>query len=258
MNRLQVRHDSATSLLPADRFATALATAESDELYFPCAVFSPMHYEPGYAYPLVIWLHGEGEDEHTICDVMPKISMRNYLAVGVRGTVRHDDAMTEEGERYTWRQDSENAYLALNRVLEAIEQVRDRFNIREDRIFLAGRGTGGTMAFRLAMREPELFAGVASLCGGFPRNEAPLARIAEARQVPVFMAAGCDDEEHPAETVCEDLRLLHSAGMNVTLRHYPDTQAHSEHMLGDIDRWIMDLIAASGQTSVVPSEQSGS
>ena len=266
MNRLQLREETSTGLLPANRFAMARGGfTEEDQGYLPCSVFSPMHYEPGYAYPLVVWLHSEGEDEHAIKDVMPQISMRNYVGIGVRGTLIHETGNDEDGselgdgpEGFTWRQNLDHTYLAQHRVIEAIEQVRDRFNIREDRIFLAGQGTGGTMAFRLAMREPELFAGVISLGGPFPRTDAPLARIAEARQLPLFMAASCDDESYPAETVCDDLRLLYSAGMSVTLRHYPEDEPYRDHMLGDIDRWIMELIAASGELSVVPSEQSKS
>jgi len=261
MNRLEMRHESSTGLLPANRFATATEFGDSELTHFPCSVFSPMHYEPGYAYPLIIWLHEEGEDEHAIKEVMPQISMRNYLAIGVRGTLvheadGHDPSNAESG--YTWRQNLDHTYLAQHRVLEAIEHVRDRFNIREDRIFLAGRGAGGTMAFRLAMREPELFAGVISLGGAFPQGDAPLARISEARQLPLFIAASCDDEAYPAEAVCDDLRLLYAAGMSVTLRHYPEDEPYRDQIMGDIDRWIMELIAASGQRSVVPSEQSES
>lgn len=263
MNRLEIRDESSTGLLPANRFDTAIGVAEADFSDFPCSVFSPMHYEAGYAYPLIVWLHDEGEDEHAIKEVMPQISMRNYLAIGVRGTLIHED--NEAGsyddassDGYTWRQNSDHCFLAQQRVTEAIEHVRERFNIHESRIFLAGRGAGGTMAFRLATREPELFAGAISLGGAFPRTEAPLARVAEARQMPLFVAASCDDETYPPETVCSDLRLLYSAGMSVTLRHYPEDKPYRDHIHGDIDRWIMELIAASGQQSVVPSEQSKS
>ncbi len=261
MNRLQLTPQSSTGLLPANRFATALATAESELGEFPCSVFSPMHYEPGYAYPLVVWLHDEGEDEHAIKEVMPQISMRNYLAIGVRGTLVHDSEpaiVSEMGDSYTWRQNHDHTFLAQNRVLEAIDEMRTRFNVHEDRIFLAGQGAGGTMAFRLAMREPELFAGVASLGGPFPQGDAPLARIADARRLPLFMAASCDDETYPADAVCDDLRLLYAAGMSVTLRHYPSSAPHRDNMLADIDRWVMELIAGSGQTSVVPSDRSES
>ena len=51
----------------------------------PHALFVPMHYEPNYAYPLLVWLHGPGDDERQLQRVMPLISLRNYMAVGPRG-----------------------------------------------------------------------------------------------------------------------------------------------------------------------------
>jgi len=38
------------------------------------------------------------------------------------------------------------------------------------------------------------------------------------------------------------LRLLHSAGMSVTLRVYPGGDELSPQMLADVDRWIIEQI----------------
>ena len=52
---------------------------------FPHIVVSPIHYESGYAYPLIVWLHDAGKSEQEIVEVAPKISSRNYVAVAPRG-----------------------------------------------------------------------------------------------------------------------------------------------------------------------------
>ena len=44
-----------------------------------------MHYAPGYAYPLIVWLHGSGSDERQLQRIMPLVSMQNYVAVAPRG-----------------------------------------------------------------------------------------------------------------------------------------------------------------------------
>ena len=49
------------------------------------ALFAPLHYESGYAYPLIVWLHGRGNDERQLLRIMPQVSMRNYVAVAPRG-----------------------------------------------------------------------------------------------------------------------------------------------------------------------------
>src|SRR5437016_9189131 len=50
-------------------------------------IFTPLHYERNYAYPLIVWLHGPRDNERQVAQVMPLVSMRNYIAVGPRGTV---------------------------------------------------------------------------------------------------------------------------------------------------------------------------
>jgi len=56
---------------------------------------------------------------------------------------------------------------AESRVMEAVAHAQDSLNIPEG-IFLAGFGCGGTMAFRIALNSPDVFAGALSLGGPFP------------------------------------------------------------------------------------------
>ncbi len=210
------------------------------------ALFGPLHYEPNYAYPLVVWLHGSAGDERQLRKVMPLISMRNYVAVGPRGT------WAEKSGGFSWRQSHDQVSLAEHRVAEAIEGAKGRYNVNSKRIFLAGFACGGTMAFRLAMRHPEQYAGVISLCGAFPDCDAPLQRIADARQLPIFMSCGQHGVECSPVIVCENLRLFHAAGMSATLRQYPCGDELDTLMLSDLDRWIMSQVvpaAAEPSTS---------
>ncbi len=101
------------------------------------------------------------------------------------------------------------------------------------------------MAFRVAMNHPYKFAGVLSLGGGLPKGGAPLSRLPEARQLAVFLAAGRRSTVYGEEQVCDDLRLLHTAGMSITLRLYPCGHELSPQMLSDVDRWIIEQITAS-------------
>src|SRR5580658_5486284 len=58
------------------------STVQHDTIH---STFAPMHYEPGYSYPLLVWLHGAGCDERQLLRIMPLVSMRNYVAVAPRG-----------------------------------------------------------------------------------------------------------------------------------------------------------------------------
>ena len=219
---------------------------------FAHALFAPMHYEPGYAYPLIVWLHGCGGDERQLQQVMPLVSLRNYLAVAPRG-LPLPDAAAAERHCYGWRQTEDHTQRAQQRVFDCVELVGRQFHVAADRVFLMGTDRGGTMALRIALSHPSRFAGVISLCGAFPRGGRPFGNLVAARRLGVFLATDRGSRRYPASQVCADLRLLHAAGLSVTLRHYPGGRHLIRQMLADVDRWIIDEITAS-QTPCVESD----
>ncbi|MDH3718530.1 MAG: alpha/beta hydrolase-fold protein [Planctomycetota bacterium] len=214
-------------------------------------LFAPLHYEPNYAYPLVVWLHVEGKDENDLTRMIPQISMRNYVAVAPRGTLSLPASnMNDAAQAFGWSQSAGHIELARRRVLAAIQQA-GQYRIHPRRIFLVGQGCGGSMALRLAMTMPEVVRGVASLDGPFPSGDTPLRRLAELRDLEIMLAASRSGGRYPSSSVCRDLRLLHVAGMNTTLRQYPDNETLDRQIPGDVDRWIMEVLSREPQASVV-------
>lgn len=207
----------------------------------PYALFAPIHYEQNYAYPLLVWLHGADDDETQLKRIMPLVSLRNYVSVAPRGTLE----TTRPGRvraSFTWGQTAADVGLAEQRVFDSLLQAQQRFHIHNSRIFIGGFDAGGTMALRLAMSHPDDFAGVLSLGGEFPTGRTPLNRLNEVRGVPVLVGCGSHSPKYPPDRVCDDLRLFHSAGMDITLRQYPCGQEISPDMLADVDRWMMEQI----------------
>src|SRR5581483_3953347 len=186
--------DAAGSVSAARYSACSAARGEVH-----AALFAPMHYEPNYAYPLLVWLHGPGDDESQLKRIMPLVSMRNYVAVAPRGTRSDDGKPGKTG--YGWSQAMADWTVAEQRTFDAIEMALARFNVSGRRVFLAGYDCGGTMAFRLAMDHPSRFAGVLSLCGSFPSTQMPLRRLSDARRVPIFLACGRDSRTYPPADV---------------------------------------------------------
>jgi phospholipase/carboxylesterase len=222
------------------------------------ALFAPLHYERNYAYPLLVWLHGPGTDERHLMRIMPVVSMRNYVAVAPRGV----PILCEDGtQTWGWSQSPEKLQQAEQQILDCIDDAQRRFHISPSRLFLAGFGCGGTMAFRMAMSFPARFAGVLSIGGSFPLGQSPLRQWSEARRLAVFLAVGRDSLEYPPAKACDDLRLFHAAGLSVTLRQYPIGQELSPQILRDVDRWIIEQITTpidpavrSDNRSSCPSE----
>ena len=214
----------------------------SAEATVPHAIFAPLHYEAGYAYPLIVWLHGRGGTERQLPRVMPLLSMRNYVAVAPRGS-RLPDA--SGGETYGWLQSDEHIQQAQQSIFDIVELVSGKFHVSSQRIFLTGHDQGGTMALRIALSHPAHFAGAVSLCGRFPTGGTPFGNLVAARRLAVFLGTGRVSREYPAAQVCEDLRLLHAAGLSVTLRQYPCGDELMPQMLSDLDRWIIEQISPS-------------
>lgn len=223
--------------LPACGFSPGQDTAHT--------LFAPQHYEARYAYPLLVWLHDNGEDEWQLLRVMPLVSLRNYVAVGPRGVLLRDAA---GADHWGWSQARSHVDLAEERVFAAIDAASRRYHVDRGRVFLAGAGTGGTMALRIAAAWPERFAGAASLGGPLPEAHcAPLSQWNRIRSLPVFLAVGRQSRAYSPQRACSDLRLLRTAGLaSITLREYhPCEYPLISHALRDLDRWIMEHIHSS-------------
>ena len=238
MNRLQLLPEQSSLQTPQDhRLEPAVLTERQVDKPAYCS-FVPLHYEPNYAYPLLIWLHGPAGDERQLQRVMPLVSLRNYVAIGPRGNFRSSGS----ANCYSW-DDSSTAILTAERtIFECIELASQQFNIHPERIFLAGFENGGTTALRVGLRHPGRFSGALSVGGPFPDGSRPLAKINEARSLPLFIAQGRDSQSYPLERSCEEIRLFHSAGMSVTLRQYPCGDELTTKMLHDMDVWIMEQV----------------
>ena len=77
-------------------------------------VFVPQGYEPGYDYPLLVWLTDPTDRGFDLARVMTRMSLRNFVAVQATG-----------GEAAVWR---------------AADTVSARLSIHPRRIWLIGHG----------------------------------------------------------------------------------------------------------------------
>jgi phospholipase/carboxylesterase len=200
-------------------------------------LLAPIHYEANYAYPLLVWLHGAGDDQRQIRRIMPHVSLRNYVAVGPRGVVAESNGYT-----YCWSPELASPETAWRSVHAAIEIARQQYNVNPDRIFLAGLNDGGTMALRLALSEPELFAGAVSIGGAFPQNCAALSRLNAVRELPLLIMRGLESQDYSESQMCDEIRLFHAARLQVHMRQYTCSDDLIEPMLRDLDSWLMEQV----------------
>ncbi|WP_153557905.1 alpha/beta hydrolase [Roseimaritima sediminicola] len=214
----------------------------------PLAFFLPTRYEKNYAYPLVVWLHDDGAAEQQISQVLPHVSVQNYVGVGVRGS-RAADA---SGHRYDWMHTASGIVSAEQAVMDAIDQASQRYSIHPERIFIAGYKGGGTMAQRIALRSPRRFAGVISLGGGFPGGCRPLANLQQVRDLNMLLAIATQCKDFSPDALADDLRLLSAAKMRVEVRQFESNDEMLVPVLRQMDQWMMSLVTGQSQPRCVP------
>ena len=243
MNRSPVLFASNESDLVSNSFARPLTlppsslypTHSESKTEAAHSVFMPIHYQEGYSYPLIVWLHGPESNEEEVHQAVPLVSVRNYVAIAPRGN-RHS---TKIKGSYCWGASSDDTEIAATRVASCIDFAQSCFNIHPERIFLAGHRCGGTIALRLAMEYPELCSGAISFGGRVPTGDRPLKRIYDAERVPFLLSVSPTDA-YTLDHVMNELRLLHSAGFPLDLRLYPEGDGLTTDMLSHADTWIMN------------------
>ena len=202
------------------------------------SVFAPLDYEPNYAYPLIVWLHSDGQTSSQLQTVMTGVSVRNYVGVAPQAPIGNFQC------GYFWEQDFDSIQIASKSIAESVSLAKSRFKIHPGRIFLAGSGGGGTMALRIGLRSPDQFAGVITLNGPMPAGQSPLAQWARCRNMPIFWSQcvhnrdGLDQAE-----MCQQFRFLYASGfLNVSVREYQSPKQLEFHAPDAINRWIMEQI----------------
>ncbi len=197
--------------------------------------FVPTHYESGYAYPLIVWLHGPNSDEFEVQRAMPHVSTQNFVAVSRQG---NSPSFHIPGA-YGWGDTPGATADAAEKVEQCIAAAKTQFNIHADRIYLAGSTTGGTLALRLAMEYPGICAGAVSLGGRLPQGNRPLKRFGTSRKTPLMMAVS-PSESYSLEDIKGDINLIHSAGFPLELMLCPEGEDVCTVMLAHVNTWIMN------------------
>lgn len=212
--------------------------------------FLPIHYTNQYRYPLIVWLHHDGFNEHQVTQVMPHISLRNYVAVGVRGNRSADSS----GHRYDWHDSAAAIGIAHDNVIDAADEAAERFSIHPQRVVLAGYGAGGSMALRIAMRDPDRFAAAVSLGGRMPQGSIRNPNQLRQRRLPMLWQWGTQNPEFTADGLKTDCQAAMAINAPVEIRQYPGSDEMDTVVLSDLDRWVMRCVISSENVCDSPDD----
>src|SRR5439155_12373527 len=108
----------------------------------------PLEYHSGRSYPVLFVLHeGNATPQATLRRWSRLAGQHGYLSVAPEWD-------RNLGGTYGYTSEEHAA------VVDVLRDLRRRFPVDSDRVFLAGSGEGGNMAYDVGLAHPDLFAGV--------------------------------------------------------------------------------------------------
>lgn len=193
------------------------AIDDSDQ---PYALYLPKTFDPDRKYPLVISLHEE-ESNHLVnlrrvFGVAPRYGETGLQALNTLPALRDVDfivacplARGSMGYRGIAEQD----------VYDVLAEVKRRYPVDEDRVYLTGASMGGGGALWLALTRPDVWAAVALVSPAVIPGSDELA--ANALNVPLRIFHGDQDPVTPVEASRNWQRTLLGLGAQVDYVEYP-------------------------------------
>ncbi len=172
----------------------------------PYRVYVPSSYDGSRSFPLVVAMHGTGGDENTLFDQPTygtlKPAAEKHGAIVVSPLARGVTEYRGIGEAD---------------VFEVLADVKKRYRVDEDRVYLTGHSMGGTGAAYIALHHPDRFAAAAPLAAayGWPW-------LAEnGKHVPMLWIAGEKDAGFYHRGVQAGVDRMRALGNPVTLETIP-------------------------------------
>lgn len=160
--------------------------------------------------PLIVALHGYGSDANDMAAAWRE------AAAKIGAVLIAPQALEPAGRGYSWGVVEQGEFL----VLRDIEKAKAGHNIDPRRIILTGFSQGGAMCYTLAVRHPEMFAGVIPVAGYYEHRVDPIPSQPGTKLPRFVIMVG--DKDEPVANNSDVARRLEAIGVPVQLRVYPN------------------------------------
>lgn len=160
-----------------DLFEKQLFVVGEDTL--PCRILTPLNFQIGKKYPLVVFLHGAGErgnDNHAQLQwgadlFLDSLNRINYPAIVVFPQCPSNDKWAEYNKNpnadstgYIYTTDAP-IKKSLRLVSQFIDTLLSSGQVDKSRVYLGGLSMGGFGTYELLWRRPQTFAAAFPICG---------------------------------------------------------------------------------------------
>lgn len=228
----------AQALKPGPQVVTFFSDVDNTDQ--PYGLYLPKNYDPARKYPLVISLHGAGsnhrlnlrrvfgkgnlpgETDAEATRRFPALLEVDYIVASplARGTMGYQGIPEKD-------------------VLDVLADVKKRFSIDEDRVYLTGLSMGGGGALWIGLTHPDIWAAIAPVCPADPKETAEFAP--NALNIPVHLFHGDLDPVVPVEATRLWNERLKALGTPVEYTEYPAVKHNawdSAYKDGAIFQWF--------------------
>jgi predicted esterase len=156
-------------------------------------------------WPLIVFLHGSGERGDNL-DVLKTQGLTKLLQTKKDLPFVVVSPQVLPLERWNpWE------------VNMLIDEVRQKYRIDDDRIYLTGLSMGGFGTWETAWQFPQRFAAVAPICGSFAADE-----VAKLKDLPIWVFHGVKDPVVPISGDRKCVETLQKIGGHVRYTFYPE------------------------------------
>jgi len=169
-------------------------------------LYLPKNYNSAQEkFPLMLFLHGSGERGHDL----------NLVK-------RHGPPkLIDQGKDFPFivvsPQCPENVWWSTEDLSALIDDLVQKYNVDEKRIYVTGLSMGGYGTWALAEKYPDRFAAIAPVCGG--GNPLTICKIGK---LPVWVFHGAKDPVVPVKEAQQMVDALKLCGNDVKLTIYPE------------------------------------
>jgi predicted peptidase len=156
-------------------------------------------------WPLLLFLHGAGERGNDL-EILKKHGPPKLIAQRDSFPFVIVSPQCQKNKRW------ETKYLAA-----LLDDIIQKYEIDENRIYLTGLSMGGFGTWALAMEYPEKFAAIAPVCGG-----GDVRQVDKIQNLPAWVFHGAKDKVVPPERSKEMVKALKKIGGIVKFTLYPE------------------------------------
>lgn len=193
--------------------------------------------------PLIVALHGRGEDESIMRARMAPLARAGWRVLVPQAPYPFDSVGRRRRIGYAWYQfDGDQAsFLASMDAAGAflfplIDRMRERLGVATRDLALLGFSQGAYLGYYLGLRHPERFRAVVGVAG---RAKAESVDVrAAAGRVSILHLHGRDDEAMSPEPCRASIQALRDAGVDATFRLAEGGHDVTPAMVQEAETWL--------------------